>query len=805
MRAESCVTQCITKENNRDRLIQSVCYNLVQKCGCQSSWIAVFDDKGDLAASAESGLGEDFLPMIEKLKQGELSFCMQNAFTQPKVVVTGDPDSFCLDCPLLDNCRGRSAMSFPIRHQGKTYGLLSVSIAASLSAFREEQYVFKEIAENIAFALYNLEIEEDQKQAEMALQQKVLEMEIFINNIPHMAWLKDIDSNFILVNQAFGDALGIDPEYLVAHSCALCFDHETAEKMKEADREVIKRKKPITIEETIVDRHGRKRHLETNKSPILDYEGKVVGTVGVGIDITERKKAQESLRDREEKYRLLAENSADIIWSMDADLKITYITPSVERILGYSQEEIYNLSQDRLFRPRTYAILRQKKQEIKSGRIQGTLSLELEHIRKDGRLISTEVSLSPIFDKNGVFLGIQGVTRDITERKEAEELRIVKEAAEKANRAKSDFLSNMSHEIRTPLNGVKGMIQLARMGTSEPKTSEYLDYAVMSADHLQDLINDILDLSKIEAGKFELNNQPLALRRLVETIIGPLAFRAREKGLDLNFKIEETVPDILLGDARYLRQVLTNLVDNAVKFTEEGWVEVSVKQVPVKRSDKAIKLMFQIMDTGIGISKDKQEIIFDSFEQAGFSHHTKFGGTGLGLTISKRLVELMGGGIRVDSKEGEGSTFSFTVEFEATELSVETNSVASTEQPRKKALRILVAEDSKMNQIYIMNLLKSLGHSPVLAQNGREALELLSRQHFGLVLMDIRMPEMDGAQAVRIIRNDPPEGVDRDIPVVALTAYALKDEKDHYLKCGFNAYLTKPIDIEELNKTLSEL
>lgn len=381
----------------------------------------------------------------------------------------------------------------------------------------------------------------------------------------------------------------------------------------------------------------------------------------------------------------------------------------------------------------------------------------------------------------------------------AESLLRARAQAEAASKAKSDFLANMSHEIRTPMNGILGSIELALMKEPSPPVRNYLEMGRKSAIHLLDIINDILDLSKIEAGRFELQEEPFDLQQCIGDVVGALAGIAEEKGLTLRHGIDVEVPRLLVGDAVRLKQVLTNLIGNAIKFTEQGRILVNVEDAG-KASDGRICLGFSVRDTGIGIAPDRLGTIFESFSQASSAIQVKYGGTGLGLAISKRLVEMMGGEIRVESTPGEGSLFYFTALFSpAGAETAETVAAAQVEieQANVPSLNILLAEDNQINQLVAVELLRKKGHHVTAVENGLQALEALSRNSFDLVLMDVRMPEMDGEAAMKAIREG--QAGDPGIPVVALTAYALKEDREHLLAMGMDDYVSKPIDPEELD------
>ena len=783
------------------------------------------------------------------------------------------------------------------------------------------------------------EISDRTKAEEELAYERFLLVTLMDNSLDYI-YFKDTQGRFLRISRALAGYFGMDdPVQAIGKSDFDIFDAERAEQYMADEREVMKTGEPVMDkEEEQPWADGRTRWISTTKVPLRNAQGEVIGTFGVSRNITTRKRAEKVLQDSQALYSSLVENLPVSVFRKDLEGRIVFGNRRYCETLGHPLEELLGKTDFELFPPELAKKYRKDDATVLATG-EGWEDVE-EHRKPNGEMTYVHVLKTPVRDAQGSVTGIQGVFWDVTARKQAEAaLEVAKEAAEAANRAKSDFLANMSHEIRTPMNAIIGMTELVLDTRLTDSQQDYLKMVRESGDALLALINDILDFSKIEAGKLELESVPFDLRESLGDTMKSLAMRAHSKGLELVCEIQSDVPERLVGDPGRLRQIVVNLVGNAVKFTETGEVVLTVGYE--SRSDGEVVLHFAVSDTGIGIPEDKAAHIFEAFEQADSTTTRRFGGTGLGLAISSRLVESMGGQIGVESRVGQGSTFHFTAKFpvatgdaptgptlkpavirDTPVLIVDDNAtnrrilremlgnwgmrpttaesvrealpllrgahqagepyalvltdanmpdvdgfalakeikedrmLGSTiimmltsgdrhgdvtrceelglaayllkpvkqselfdaivlalgvsemeDAPSSKAaaeeiaqllpLRVLLAEDSLVNQRLAVGLLEKHGHTVVVACHGREAVATLQSQSFDVVLMDVQMPEMDGFEATAAIRHQE-KGTGRHIPIVAMTAHAMKGDRERCLAAGMDSYVSKPIRAGQL-------
>lgn len=641
--------------------------------------------------------------------------------------------------------------------------------------------------------------------------------------------ITSLEKGWLEVNDALCSALGYSREELTHMTWTeLTYPDDLASDMVQFNRMLAGEIDSYAMDKRFVHKDGHLVHTRLAVSNVRKADGSVDYIVAMVEDISEQKISSLALERSEKQLRFVLAGSALGFWDWDI------VTGTVDRnelwaeMLGYTHDEIQHTT--RQWTDFIHPDDREKAWNSINAVLEGGSAihrLEYRMLHKDGsvRWILDQASVMQR-DPDGKPMRMCGTHTDITERKQDElellrhrhnlqelvaaqtrDLVVAKDAAEAANRAKSAFLANMSHELRTPMNGVMGMIELARRRMVDPRGLEQLGKAKHAADRLLGVLNDILDLSKIEADRMVLEETPLQLRDSVDGVAGTLGHEAAGKGLDLQIDLPDDVAGAALkGDSLRLGQILLNLVGNAIKFTEKGSVSLRVRAVGETR--EALQVRFEVSDTGLGIDPDAQERLFQSFEQADNSMTRRYGGTGLGLAICKSLVQLMGGEIGVDSVPGEGSLFWFVVPLKKREAGV---LLSETPRPghlveellrsQHAGLRILLVEDEPITQEVARGLLEDVNLSVDIAANGQQALEQARQNVYALILMDMQMPVMNGIDAACAIRAD---SLNRTTPILAMTANAFDEDRQQCLEGGMNDHIAKPVDPVKLYETLLE-
>ena len=636
----------------------------------------------------------------------------------------------------------------------------------------------------------------EKRTRDLSLQASLLKT--IFDSIPDIVFCKDLNLRYTLCNRATEDVNNIKEADFIGKTDFEISQHpaDIAEKIMEADRVVLREGRKTVTEELIAFHDGSRRAMETIRAPLVQ-DGVMIGLITIARDITQRKKVERELELQTATLTTLFDSIPDLIFTMDRSLRFTQCNKSFTTHFGLRKDYIINKGEDGLGLSAELTDEHNfwNRKVIEEGR---TAIFEECVPRIDGAMPIYETVKAPLI-LNGEVVGLVGIAHNITERKEMED------AALAASRTKSVFLANMSHEIRTPMNSIMGFSELALDGETSPKTRDYLAKIQSNTEWLLQIINDILDISKIESGKMELETIPFDMHELFESCRTLIMPKAVEKGISLHFYAEPSIGKSPLGDPTRLRQVLVNLLSNAVKFTNSGAVKVltEIKE----KAGEMVTFHFEVKDTGIGMTKEQIERIFDPFTQAETGTTRKYGGTGLGLTISKNFIELMGGKLAVESTPGVGSKFSFDLTFDTIDVNdyeiFERKTVLDEIEKPVFDGEVLLCEDNAMNQQVISEHLARIGLKAVVAENGKVGVEAVEgrkgrgEKQFDLILMDIHMPVMDGLEAAeRII------GLDTGIPIVAMTANIMSSDLVIYRTSGMRDCIGKPFTSQELWRCL---
>jgi PAS domain S-box-containing protein len=670
---------------------------------------------------------------------------------------------------------------------------------------------------NVPSTQIDLYEKQDEEDLQKEIQDKEIQIEARSEEVVSSSLIK-FDTNavavlnsrqrFLDVNSAFAILTG----YNVAELNEISFENlvhpiEVAHHSKWFDQIISGNYHISKAERRIIKKDGQIVWLEILAANLPSHNS----VVFTAIDNSEYRKSQELLRINRENLLALVENTAEAIFSVDSQGNVTVVNSRYQAIfmatygisiangdeytqlLPFDYRKVWKDRFNQVLRGETIAFTEKTKDESSQPR---TLEVLLYPVRNDDQLIT----------------GCSYSARDITDRLIIdEELRIAKEKAEDATKAKSEFLAVMSHEIRTPLNGLMGMSELLNSTELNVQQKEYLDIIRLSGEALLQVISDILDFSKIEANKMQLEEIPFNINEVVNETFVILSARAHEKGLKFETNIHVDVPPVISGDKTRLRQILMNLVGNAVKFTDEGSIHINVKRF---NNDEELTLLFEVVDTGSGMSKEQLQNLFSAFQQADVSTFRKFGGTGLGLTICKTLVALMGGEIWVESEPGKGSKFSFTIKTKPAILVKSDNALHSDKLVVPKLdtqrtllatefpMQILLVEDNDINRLLATKLFSRLGYDIESAANGLLALEAIKQKNYDIVFMDVQMPVLDGLEATKILRSD--LSLQIQPVVIAMTAFATPEDRDLCIEAGMDDYTPKPITLNDLERMITK-
>jgi len=705
-------------------------------------------------------------------------------------VVTGEPHiRYYAGAPLIDD-------------EGYALGSLCVADTKPHQLTELQKDILRNLAEQV---MVHLKLKKkDQEIAANAIRmeetKKVendrMKLSFVASKINNAVVINDANNLVTWVNAAFEKITGFTLEDVKGKRLGdLIIGPKTDMELLDEVRRLTAKRQSFTIDMLAYRKDKREIWLSVYNTVVLDEEGNVDSEIEIIIDITDKKKAEEELLV----LSLVASKTNTGVSIQDKEGRTTWVNKSLERMTGYTMKELRGHQMGNIMSPNFYdqELIETSRDKSKNNQ---SYSIEVLGEKKDGTPIWFSISNTPILNSRGMVERQIDLISDITQRKQVEKETIeAKEQALKLSQAKAMFLSVMSHEIRTPLNAVIGMTHL--LLDNDPKISQIDDLNILkfSGENLLHIINNILDFTKIETGKMELEIFPFSLKTLANDIINSLQVNVKKNSNQLKLSFDTNIPAQVSGDKNRLYQILMNFLGNAIKFTDNGTVQLSIQLLEEAENETVVR--FEVQDNGIGIPKDKQQYIFETFTQAKTDISRKYGGTGLGLAITKKLLDMFNSEIRVDSTEGEGTTFSFDVRFSRTHE----KSLASVLGPEMSVFigkKILVVDDNEINILIAKRILSKWGLEIDAAINGYEAIDKIMSVHYDLVFMDIKMPGIDGFETTGIIR-DISDPYYKEVPIIALTASTLKNDHYRFMECGMNGHVLKPFNPEEIKQLLS--
>ncbi len=805
--ALSQISQAIARIPSEDGLFEESCRILVRSCHLKGAWIGMLGGDGSVGVAASDGMDKDYLRSANIRASGggpRSEGPGGRALRSGKAQIFNDFLGSSAAFPWHEGakaCGYKSVASIPLRRRGEVCGIINMYASEELFFDAETVSVAEELSGAMSLALDSFERKRESDHAALALSASEERFKRISEDMPALVTRYLPDTALVYINKTALDFFGSGAESMLGRRFAESMPAEKASAFI-AKIASLSPEAPVFANESFLFRHdGSRRWISWINRGFFDKSGRLTEIQGIGEDCTERKLAEERLAEAYAFAKEIISSAAEGIVVFNKDLRGLVWNASMERLTGLMAEDAL-ASGEPLF-----------PLDSEAGRRLALLALQGEMTKpedmefdfpKSGRRGRAICCFAPHRNSSGAIVGAIATVRDISKRKAAEEaLMQARSRAEAAAVAKSEFLACMSHEIRTPLNAILGMSEL--LSESQSLSAEEKDYCqtiLESGFKLMETINSILEYSRLESGRdsIKLELEPFNLREELNSVVKLMSQLALRKGVDLLCEIDEALPEIVEGDAMHVRQILLNLLGNALKFTEKGYVKLSAKADFT--CDSGAFAVLSVSDSGVGISEEALSRIFRPFTQEDSSNSRRFDGTGLGLAISKKLAVLLGGSLSVSSEKGKGSSFTLSVPFEVPLFHAQEDAPSSSKPEAPAAhfkAKALIVEDNPSNALLLKKILSKAGVSSETAENGQQAIEMFKPGAFDMVFMDLRMPGMDGFETVKAIR-DMEEGLGSAsrVPIAAVTAEVMAGEEERCLASGMDSFIAKPVKARQI-------